>query len=441
MAVNKLSVREFEAAKPKAKRYQLSDGGGLALWVYPNGKKVWLYRYRRPSDRKGDYLTIGAVGIKHARSARDECEAILREGFDPKQVKAAKKAGNASALTMQALFELWHAHLVFCNELTEKTIQQHAQRWRLHLYRALGAILAQDVTRAHLAQTLDAMRKSGIKEETRKALTTLNQMLDYGVTRHFVESNPARMLRPKDFSASSSKPKDRYLNIEELRMLWLALEESSSAEDNGASVKMSPVLVNAIKLLILTGARRVEVAGMKWQELNLRASKWLLPAARAKNGKAHTIYLSELAKEILETQRTLNLNQEYVFESQQKPELPINKDSLTKVIERLRGCYLSDKRRNEGLSGVLEHLAPFSVHDIRRSAATAWGDYLKTEPHVIERMLNHQPMNKLVAVYQRAAYVEEQKAAWLAWGEIVAHRIAKDPDNVTPIAAARKAAL
>lgn len=71
-------------------------------------------------------------------------------------------------------------------------------------------------------------------------------------------------------------------------------------------------------------------------------------------------------------------------------------------------------------------MSSFSVHDLRRSAATAWGEYLKTEPHVIERMLNHQPLNKLVATYQRAIYADEQKSAWLAWGTLVEQKIAKN---------------
>lgn len=68
-------------------------------------------------------------------------------------------------------------------------------------------------------------------------------------------------------------------------------------------------------------------------------------------------------------------------------------------------------------------MAPFSIHDLRRTAATAWGEYLKTEPHVIERMLNHQPVNKLVAVYQRATYLTEQKNAWIAWSDFIQKQV------------------
>src|SRR5205085_7523627 len=84
----------------------------------------------------------------------------------------------------------------------------------------------QEVTRAHLASALDAMARKGIKEETRKALTTLNLMLDYGLTRHSIESNPARMFKPKDFAASANRSRDRALNLSELRMLWQTLDRT-----------------------------------------------------------------------------------------------------------------------------------------------------------------------------------------------------------------------
>ena len=74
----------------------------------------------------------------------------------------------------------------------------------------------------------------------------------------------------------------------------------------------------------------------------------------------------------------------------------------------------------------------FTVHDLRRSAATAWAEHLKIQPHIIERMLNHQPLNKLVATYQRAQYVEEQEKAWEAWGELVYTAIANNAGNVIP---------
>ncbi len=98
-------------------------------------------------------------------------------------------------------------------------------------------------------------------------------------------------------------------------------------------------------------------------------------------------------------------------------------DSLNRAVDRLR----------KSAKLALAEFKPFTIHDFRRSAATAWGEYLKTNPHVIELMLNNKPHNKLVATYQRAIYPEEQRAAWLAWGRMVEHQVAQDPSNIAYI--------
>jgi len=75
---------------------------------------------------------------------------------------------------MQKLFEIWIEFIKAAKEVTPKWIDHHEKRWSRHLKNSLGKILAKDVTRAHLASALDGMTRKGIKEETRKALSTLN---------------------------------------------------------------------------------------------------------------------------------------------------------------------------------------------------------------------------------------------------------------------------
>jgi len=193
---------------------------------------------------------------------------------------------------------------------------------------------------------------------------------------------------------------------------------------------MNPVITTAIKILILTGARRTEVAKMRWEELNITNGMWLLPANRTKNRQSHTIYLSQIAINLISDLKKLTEQSEFVFENGKGH---IHPDSITSTINRLIKVSDDPKVMKRASSAPLSNMKPFSVHDIRRSAATAWGEYLKIKPHVIEQMLNHQPLNKLVAIYQRATYAEEQKAAWLAWGEMIEHQITKKLSNVIPI--------
>lgn len=427
--MGKLTAKAVEKAAPRDKEYKLHDGDGLFLRVRPTGAKSWLFSYSLPGDNRLIRMTIGThkdFGLKEARDKIRELQNFVKEGIDPRTAKAAAIAANAQAITMQALFDTWIEFEKVACRVTPAWMKRHEDRWRLHLKAILGSILARDITRAHLATALDAMTRKGIKEETRKALSTLNLMMDYALTRHLIDQNPARLLKPKDFAATASRPRDRVLSLPELHRLWMVLDQASNATQSSDKISaMSIVTTSAIKLLILTGARRGEVAAMRWDELNLDAGVWLLPSERTKNRQAHTIYLPDLAVDVIYSLQPISGNSQFVFDTgHYTNEGHIHADTLTGVIARLRGMATGVKKKLVSNAPLVD-MPSFSVHDLRRSAATAWGEYLKTEPHVIERMLNHQSL-KLVATYQRAIYADEQKSAWLAWGTLVEQKIAKD---------------
>lgn len=432
--MGKLTAKAVEKALPRDKEYKLHDGDGLFLRVRPSGAKSWLFSFRLPGDKSSIRMTIGApvdLSLKEARDKIRSLQKLVDDGIDPRHAKAATIAENMQAVTMQVLFDRWIEQEKITKRVTQGWIKHHEDRWRLHLKKPLGNILAKDITRAHLSAALDVMTHKGIKEETRKALSSLNLMMDYGLKRHLIDQNPARLLKPKDFAATASKPRDRVLSLEELRKLWLTLDQAQTVGKSDENISsMSLITTSAIKLLILTGARRSEVAGMQWDELDLHTGVWVLPDERTKNGQLHVIYLSDLAIQIINQLRLITSSSKFVFDTGYYEQGGhIHPDTLTGAIAKLRGASKGSKKKII-VDAPLSDMKPFSIHDLRRSAATAWGEYLKTEPHVIERMLNHQPLNKLVATYQRAVYSDEQKEAWLSWGRIVEHQIAHDHQNV-----------
>ena len=435
--MGKLTAKAVEKAVSGDKEYKLHDGDGLFLRVRPSGATSWLFSYRLPGDKSSIRMTIGTpkdLSLKAARNKISELQKLVDKGIDPRHAKAAAISENMQAITMQVLFNRWIEHEKVTQRVTQNWIKHHEDRWRLHLQKSLGNILAKDITRAHLSMALDAMTRKGIKEETRKALSSLNLMMDYGLTRHLIDQNPARLLKPKDFAATASKPRDRVLSLDELRKLWLALDQATSVSKFDENISsMSLITASAIKLLILTGARRSEVAAMRWEELELDAGVWVLPKERTKNRQAHTIYLSNLAIEIIHLLQPLSGHSIFVFDTgHYKEGGHIHPDTLTGVVARLRGATKGVKKKII-MDAPLTDMKSFSVHDLRRSAATAWGEYLKTEPHVIERMLNHQPLNKLIATYQRAVYADDQRKAWSAWGEIIARQTMNGSSNVVQL--------
>lgn len=434
--MSKLTAKQIEHALPKEKEYRLPDGNGIFLRVRTSGAKSWLYCFRLPGNRALLQMTLGSlddVSLKEVRSKLSDLRKLVAQGIDPRTARAAAIAENTQALTMQALFESWIEFVKIAKEITPKWMKQHETRWNRHLKSTLGKLLAKDITRVHLASVLDGMTRKGIKEETRRALTTLNLMLDYGLTRHLVNENPARLLKPKDFAASPNRPRDRALSLKELRMLWKTLDEVMQPRDGIAKTSiLSRITVNAIKLLIITGARRGEICAMRWDELDLDTGKWVMPSSKTKNRQMHTVYLSKLAINLIKELKPLTESSPFVFNTDKNnTDGYMHTDSLNKALWRLRKS--DDKEKAEDNPPPLADMKPFTIHDLRRSAATCWGEHLKVSPHIIEHMLNHQPINKLIATYQRAVYADEQKAAWLAWGKMVERQIANKSSNIIPI--------
>lgn len=393
-------------------------GPGLAIEARAGRpSKSWLYRYYIAG--KQQKMTLGsypAMSLAEARVAHKEAVALVQRGIDPRMQKAQEKASNEAMCTVGMAVERWLEFREQTSELKPTTLAGHRSRWNLHLKRHLDKIRLDELTTAHLANALESARRTSRSssknqksrgEEVRKSLTTISMALDYARIRHMIMINPARLLRPKDFNITT-RPRERWLTLPELRQLWLALDvEAAKYENHDAKPRfnvISPPACAVIKLLILTGARRSEVTQMKRSQIN--GDVWVIP--ETKNGKPHTIYLSALAQQIIAEQKS----GEFVFESVRSADQPILPNSITRALNRLQERALPD-------------LEPFTVHDLRRSAATNWAEHLGAEERVIEICLNHQPMNKLIRIYHRSKHEDKTRSLWQAWGVMVEEQVAR----------------
>jgi integrase len=151
-----------------------------------------------------------------------------------------------------------------------------------------------------------------------------------------------------------------------------------------------------VRLLILLGARRQEVGGMRMRsELDLDRGTWTLPAERSKNGRAHTLPLLPMALAIIDAVPKM-ATRDQLF--------GVRADGYTQWED---GKAALDKR-----SGVTDWV----LHDIRRTVATRMAD-LGIGPHVIEQVLNHVSGHKsgVAGIYNRSSYEREVRAALALW--------------------------
>ena len=179
-----------------------------------------------------------------------------------------------------------------------------------------------------------------------------------------------------------------------------------------------------VRLLILTGQRRGEVAGMRWDELDLEANTWSLPGTRTKNRQPNVVPLSTEAVEQLRTVKRRK-GSELVFEGPRQTAL----SGFGKVKAKL------DKMLGETAGQDERAAAPWVLHDLRRTVATGL-QRLGVRLEVTEAVLNHVSGSRsgIVGVYQRHGWEAEKQAALWAWAAHVlraADAIAADDNVVT----------
>jgi integrase len=194
--------------------------------------------------------------------------------------------------------------------------------------------------------------------------------------------------------------RDRVLSDEEIKAFWRAANE------------LSWPFENVFKVLVLTGQRREEVAGMRWREVDLDAGHWTIAKERCKNGKAHTVDLCPEAVRMLDPLGDVAAPR--LVRSAEAEDLIFSTTGRTPVSGFSKAKGRIDARMQEMLG---DKFKPWRTHDLRRTAASEMAA-LGFQPHVIERVLNHVSgaQGGLVGVYQRHEYREERRRAIMAWG-------------------------
>jgi integrase len=246
------------------------------------------------------------------------------------------------------------------------------------------------ITRKDVVWLIDAIddRSPAV---SRSVFAQLRKLFNWCVERDLISVSPLLGLR-----APAPQPaRDRWLSDREISLFWLGCEALGEP--------FGPLF----QTLLLTAQRRDEVTGMRWSELDLGKAEWIIPASRAKNRKEHVVDLSPAAIALIESR---SREHEFVFTTTGSTATSGHghaKALLDLHIETLR---LARRAKTPAL-------APWRIHDLRRTAATGMAA-LGHAPHVIEAVLNHASGSRggLVAVYQHYQYRAERKAALQDWG-------------------------
>lgn len=440
-----LTAAAVKNYRPGKGRREIPDGGcsGVYLVIQASGHRSWAMRFRRPNGKPAK-LTLGPVDLsgKEAESepvldspltlasARRLAAEIHRQRAMGRDVVADY---DASRRRQKSEHET-RAKSTFAaaaRDFIEQYASKKTRRWR-ETARLLGLAYplaggeptpirgglcerwsdkpVADIDGHDIHSLVDETRRSGApglerrskgptEARARVMLSCLSKMFGWLVQHRRVSQNPCKDVHRPD----ASRARDRVLTDAEIVKFWRATDAERKA--------FSALL----KLLLLTGCRLNEVAGMTRAELSDDGATWNIPGARTKNKRPHVVPLAPLARKMVG-----GGGEGFVFTTTGRS--PVSGWSKTK------------RRLDEAMK-----IPSWRLHDLRRTAATGMAE-IGIAPHIVEAALNHVSGAKagVAGTYNRAAYAEEKRAALERWASHLEGIVSGRPANVVSLSRKRQ---
>lgn len=392
-----LSDSKIRSAKPKEKLYRLGDSDGLCVEIKPNGKKYWRYRFQWL--KKTQMMSLGEypiVGLAEARSKRDEAKSLVASGINPVEEKENQKKAKHEEYDNRVLFKDVAA------EFKKEKLNNRSERYQEAFQRALDkdilkVIGDKDIKEVTSADVLTIMKKTIARVKRQKNHGTgevsaiQNRTFIGGVMRYAIAT-----LRADYDPTYAVKNVVERPEIEHARPM--EKHEAVQLRNKLNSYGGSTTVKNAGLVMLYSMLRTIEIRRMKWEYVDFEARTITFPKEMMKKKRIHIVPMSDQVFNILQEQRNIVGNREYVFPAIYQDGM-LSATTLNKMLDYI------------GLSDV-------TAHDFRATASTLLNekDY---DDKWIEKQLAHADGNKTRATYNHAKYLENRRKMLQDWANIV----------------------
>lgn len=352
-------------AKPAEKARKLADGGGLYLEVAPTGSKYWRWKYRfNGKEKRLAFGVYPEVSLSEAREKRDVARKVLAEGKDPGAVKKQEKLVMqiVSENTFENIAREWHETKK--GSWAGRHPETVMKKLEGDLFPKLGAKPIIEITAPELLAVIRQIESRGALDMARRALQISGQVFRYAIQTGRAERDPSGDLKG---ALKTVKTKNHaFLREAELPEYLAKLE----TYDGHILTKM------ALKLVLLTFVRSVELRGARWEEIDFAKKEWRIPAERMKMRGLHIVPLAKQTITLLhEIQQHTGIH-EHVFPNQHAPRKMMSENTLLFALYRM-GYH-----------------SRATAHGFRSTASTILNEY-GFRPDVIERQLAHVERNNV----------------------------------------------
>jgi integrase len=385
-----LTELEIKNAKPREKPYKLTDGGWLFLLVNPNGSKLWRLSYRFDSKQK--LLALGTypgIGLKVARTKRDEAGAMLADGIDPgEQRRLTKLTRETQTATTFKLVAAEYRDKLKREGRAPATLDK--LDWLLALVEPkLGGRPISEITSPEVLAALKPVEARGNLETARRLLSTLGSVFRYAIATARATNDPTVALKG---ALVAPKAKHRAAITDPLALgTFLRVLDGFDGQ---------PETLAALRLLPLVFTRPGELRLAEWVEFDLENSIWTIPAIRTKMRREHQVPLSRQALAILTGLLTITGTRRLVFPGLRTADRPISENTMNAALRRLG--YAQDQ---------------VTAHGFRATASTLLNESGRFSADAIERALAHQDPDPVRRAYARGAFWKERVEMVQWWAD------------------------
>jgi integrase len=389
----KFTDRYIQSLKPQDRDYRVREGHGYALRVLPSGIKRFEFIYNSPTDGRRRIMHLGnypSVTLSEARQRYLDAASLLAKKIDPQSPPPTQLLvmTDPEILTVSGLKSRYVEHIK--THLVDRSVKHQDNRLEMHLIPVWSERHIKDVRRRDAIELIEkiAAKKPGA---ARNVLLAARAMFTYALRRELVEYNPFSEVGLA-VPAATANERDRTLSDDELKNAVLPYLLSPGG---------NTIAKNALFLILVTGQRPGEVAGMHKDEIN--ENWWTIPWQRLKtecrkgkkNPQDHRVYLTPLAKSMVLP------SDGHIFPASRRAEGPIRTNTLSHHVQHQNPNYLG--------------LPRWTPHDLRRTARTGMAALNVPERHA-EAVLNHA-LEGVKSIYDRHHYDKEKKAALTKWSK------------------------
>ena len=392
--IQPLTNTQIEKAKPQTKLYKMFDGGGLQLRVKPSGSKIWVFEYRRPSDKtKRTSITLGHypdISLAQARATRDEYKILTAQGVDPQDhrqkvqiEKQAEKQNTFYKVTIDWLN--WNK-----GNIGERHAKDILRKFENHIFPSVGDLPITEIEPYHIINALKKLQREDKIPTIKKIVTHVNGVMNYAVVRRLLKVNycinVSNEYRPKPVRHQPT------IRPEELPEFMAMLNKAP----------LNKTTRRVILWQLLTMTRPNETATAKYEDINEAQGIWTIIINKGHiKGRKHEVTLSKQALSLLEEIKADRKgNSPYLFPSVKDPLKPYGTESSNKAM---------------GRNGYKDRL---TAHGMRSIAST----YLNEKGYngdLVEVALSHLVGNQIRQSYNRAKYIEQRREMLQDWADYV----------------------